>query len=212
LRCGANSTASVDLPRPAGPKIETRCGRLSFTARSQKLRRNRQLAVAARRSFAPREWPGSPAAVSARTAIHASTGRSFPLATTASVGWYSIIARGLAVGSPRRRRCRSPARLPADALSVLTTSPATIDSPSSGPRAGVTRPPSPVLTASPDLQVPAPRAHRPSPARTSAARTRALRVVAMRKRCAEEAHDRIADELLDDASRTIRSPAARGRG
>ncbi len=116
------------------------------------------------------EWESgrSPASVSARTAIHALTGCSFPFATTGSVGWYSItplVSRY--VSSPTTMPLMGAADCRRDA--VLTTSPASIDSPREG-RAPSDTTASPVLTAIRTCR--SPPASSPALSRTtSAART-----------------------------------------
>ena len=84
---------------------------------------------------------------------------------------------------------------------MFTTSPATIDSPSAG-RAPSDTTASPVLTASPDLQVAAGELADDVPDDERRAH-RTLRVVAVRERRSEDAHDGVADELLDDAAERL---------
>ena len=90
---------------------------------------------------------------------------------------------------------------------VLTTSPATIPSPSAGRASSVTRA-SPVLTA---MRSATPASECGVTDRERCAHG-ALRVVLVRNRCAEDGDDRVADELLDGAAESLELQRVRGRG
>ena len=91
-RSRANSPASVDLPTPAGPKIETRCGSRSRVAQLPERAQDRQLALPAD-DRGDRERPLARLRHARSTATHAWTGCSLPFATTGSVGSYPIASR-----------------------------------------------------------------------------------------------------------------------
>ena len=206
----SNSCVSRVLPIPAGPITVTRCGTRSAETCSQTP--CSRSSSRARPTRSP-ECDRSPAARFGRTASQASTGSDLPFARTASSGSYSIASLVAAcVSAPTITPFTGAADCRREA--VLTTSPATSDSPSAEPRterderlAGV--------HGDPQLQVEVQLArvellcavaHRQRPAH------RALGVVAVGRRRAEDRHDRVADELLDGSPERLQLPAARARG
>ena len=201
-----SSYTSRDLPIPVTPTSVTSCGCRSACARSS--------ASSSRSSSRYRPTSGARRAAGrsrrrerVRDRLPHRTVFNFPFASTGSALRELYRVRCRLVGLARQRGSRSPAPRPVAARQCSRYRRSAIASPSSGRASSVTSASPVVIPMRSSISVLdcelADRERRTH---------RALGVVLVRDRCAEERHDRVADELLDGSSVAARARPSRARG